>query len=224
MKTARSLTPPPAPVASTSTATAHVPTAAEVNALMPIVHQVVARLLKKLPPNVLRDDLVAAGTYGLIDALRKSGGDRGPTFEWYARIRVRGAIVDELRAQDWLTRRARNRVTANAKQTDTTARAAVVGFDDLPPEAGANQFADESQESPLEAVEANRERDRLARAVETLPERERKIVTMHYFQGVPFKLIAQELGVSEPRISQLHSRAMGLLKASLAKVDRVAAA
>ena len=86
-----------------------VPTREELTSYMPLVHQVVARLLRKLPPNVLRDDLVGAGAFGLIDALRKST-DRGPAFEWYARIRIRGAVVDELRTQDWLTRRARTRV------------------------------------------------------------------------------------------------------------------
>src|SRR5579862_3772358 len=86
------------------------PSREELTLYMPLVHQVVARVLRKLPPNVLRDDLVAAGTFGLVDALRKST-ERGPAFDWYARIRIRGAVVDELRAQDWLTRRARTRVT-----------------------------------------------------------------------------------------------------------------
>src|ERR1700733_544925 len=74
------------------------PTREELTLYMPLVHQVVGRVLRKLPPNVLRDDLVAAGAFGLIDALRKSV-DRGPAFDWYARIRIRGAVVDELRSQ-----------------------------------------------------------------------------------------------------------------------------
>src|SRR5215467_8820453 len=92
-----------------SLSVAQIPTREELALYMPLVHQVVGRVLRKLPPNVLRDDLVAAGSFGLIDALRKSV-DRGPAFEWYARIRIRGAVVDELRAQDWLTRRARTRL------------------------------------------------------------------------------------------------------------------
>src|SRR5258708_12470252 len=97
---------------------------------MPIGGRGGGRLLRKLPPNVLRDDLIAAGTFGLVDALRKSA-DRGPAFDWYARIRIRGAVVDELRAQDWLTRRARTRV-ARAQAEGVGGSAAVVGFDDLP--------------------------------------------------------------------------------------------
>src|SRR4029077_438550 len=117
------------------------PTREELALYMPLVHQVVGRVLRKLPPNVLRDDLVAAGSYGLIDALRKSP-DRGPAFEWYARIRIRGAVVDELRSQDWLTRRARTRIARSQADGKATG-AAVVGFDDLP-EGQSQALADES--------------------------------------------------------------------------------
>jgi RNA polymerase sigma factor for flagellar operon FliA len=186
---------------------------------MPLVHQVVARLLRKLPPNVLRDDLVGAGAFGLIDALRKSV-DRGPAFEWYARIRIRGAVVDELRTQDWLTRRARSRVT-RAQAAGEGGGAAVVGFDDLP-EAQAAGFVDESVATPHDQVERRMDRAALEQAVSLLPEREANIVAWHYFDGVPFKTIAARLGVSEPRVSQLHARAMARLRVTLG--DRAQAA
>ena len=189
------------------------PTREELAIFMPLVHQVVGRVLRKLPPNVLREDLVAAGAFGLIDALRKSP-DRGPAFEWYARIRIRGAVVDELRSQDWLTRRARTRV-AKAQALGEASGAAVVGFDDLP-EAQAQAFVDESMATPHEQVERRMDRAALEVAVGQLPEREANIVSWHYFEGIPFKTIAVRLGVSEPRVSQLHARAMGRLRASLA--------
>jgi len=196
------------------------PTAAEIREFMPLVHQMVARFMGKLPPNVLREDLVAAGTFGLIDSLRKNGVDRGPTFEWYARIRIRGSIVDELRAQDWLTRRARSRATAvqdaRGSVPPPSRRSAVVGFDDLPngvPAAGALEVPS----TPLDLVEQAFDRHALLAALETLPERERRIVKMHYFHGTQFKTIAQEMGVSEPRISQLHARAVSLLRTALEK-------
>jgi len=195
------------------------PSRQELTSYLPLVYQTVARLLRRLPPNVLRDDLVAAGTFGLIDALRKSP-DRGPAFEWYARIRIRGAVVDELRAQDWLTRRARSRV-ARAQAQGEGCAAVVVGFDDLP-EAQARGFVDEQMATPQEQVEQRRDRAMLERAVGTLPEREGNIVAWHYFDGVPFQTIAGRLGVSEPRVSQLHSRAMKLLRETLA--DRIDAA
>jgi RNA polymerase sigma factor for flagellar operon FliA len=190
------------------------PTREELTLYMPLVHQVVARVLRKLPPNVLRDDLAAAGAFGLIDALRKSV-DRGPAFDWYARIRIRGAVVDELRTQDWLTRRARTRAT-KAQAQGVGCGASVVGFDDLP-ESQAQAFVDESAASPQEQVEQRMDRAALERAVGLLPEREANIVSWHYFEGVQFKAIAARLGVSEPRVSQLHARAMGRLRTTLAE-------
>jgi RNA polymerase sigma factor for flagellar operon FliA len=199
------------------------PTALDIQRYMPLVHQAVARFLRKLPPNVLRDDLVAAGTYGLIDSLRKNGGDEGVTFEWYARIRIRGAIVDELRTQDWLTRRARNQVTAAAVSEESGGvRACVVGFDDLPGRLASGGFADEDAQSPLDAVAERMDHVALANAVARLPERERYIIAAHYFEGVQFKAIAQTLGVSEPRISQLHARAVQRLREALAGCSNAA--
>jgi RNA polymerase sigma factor for flagellar operon FliA len=201
--------------------TANTPTREELTSYMHLVHQVVGRLLRKLPPNVLRDDLLAAGAFGLVDALRKSA-DRGPAFDWYARIRIRGAVVDELRAQDWLTRRARTRIE-RAQAKGELGGVSVVGFDDLP-EAQANAFVDESATTPQEQVERNMDRLALERAVALLPEREGNIVGWHYFDGVPFKTIAVRLGVSEPRISQLHSRAMGRLREALVELRDAEAA
>jgi RNA polymerase sigma factor for flagellar operon FliA len=191
---------------------ANTPTREELSLYMPLVHQVVGRVLRKLPPNVLRDDLAAAGAFGLIDALRKSV-DRGPAFDWYARIRIRGAVVDELRSQDWLTRRARTRA-AKAQADGQGSGASVVGFDDLP-ESQAQAFADESVASPLDQVEQRMDRAALEKAVRLLPEREANIVAWHYFEGEPFKSIAARLRVSEPRVSQLHARAMGRLRTTL---------
>src|SRR5262245_16717640 len=109
MRPAKSLAGRSKGVSSRSKAGVDAPTAEVIAEWMPLVHHVTGQFLKKLPPNVLRDDLVAAGTFGLIDALRKAGA-RKMAFDWYVRIRIRGAILDELRAQDWLSRRARTRV------------------------------------------------------------------------------------------------------------------
>lgn len=186
----------------------------ELSLHMPLVHQVVARVLRRLPPNVQRDDLLAAGAIGLLDALRRSP-ERGPQFEAYARIRIRGAVVDELRAQDWLSRRARTRANLAQEGTGPSAdRNSIVGFDDLP-EVQTAGLVDESAASPEEEVGQHSERAALERAVKLLPEREASIVTWHYFEGVAFKDIAARLGVSEPRISQLHARAMGRLRTNL---------
>jgi len=206
--------------AKTVASARHAPTTEEIQTYMPLVHQVVARFMGKLPPNVLREDLVAAGAFGLIDSLRRNGEDRGPTFEWYARIRIRGAIVDELRNQDWLTRRARSKVTAqNARGSlpPPSARSAVLGFDDLPGGMSGLNFVNTDSRTPLEQVEASYDRRALAEAMDRLPQRERHIITSHYFHGAQLKEIAAELGVSEPRVSQLHARAVELLRSAIRK-------
>jgi RNA polymerase sigma factor for flagellar operon FliA len=187
------------------------PTREDLTTFMPLVHKEVARMMRRVPPNVLRDDLVAAGSCGLLDALRRSS-DHGPAFEWYARVRIRGALVDELRSEDWLSRRARARAT-KARADGSAGGRAVVGFDDLP--EVQQEFADKTSPTPLELVERRGDRTELDRAVAQLPKREASIVAWHYFDEVSFKTIAGRLGVSEPRISQLHSRAIDWLKTGL---------
>jgi RNA polymerase sigma factor for flagellar operon FliA len=100
---------------------------------------------------------------------------------------------------------------------------AVVGFDDLP-ESQSQALCDESAATPQEQVERRMDRIALERAVALLPEREASIVAWHYFDGVPFKTIAVRLSVSEPRVSQLHARAMVRLRSTLSDSNgRVAA-
>lgn len=177
----------------------------ELREYMPLVQQTVLRMMSRLPPNVLKEDLLAAGTYGLLNALRRSE-DRGAAFEWYARIRIRGAVVDELRAQDWLSRRARAR-RASVVGADPRA---IVGFDDLP-EQGQDLEGPDAVDAD-ELVDAHRSWLAVHAAIDALPAREQRLIQMHYLQGLPLKDVAAEFGVSEPRVSQLHARAMTMLR------------
>jgi len=93
----------------------------------------------------------------------------------------------------------------------------VVGFDDLP--AGSTAGLTEDCASPFDDVVARRENEALHKAVAALPEREREIITMRYFQGMPSKAIAQAMGLSEARISQLHARATSRLRELLAESE-----
>ena len=183
----------------------------------PLVRKIAGGFQRKLPRNVLREDLVAAGMGGLWDAIRRHGQTAGDSFEWYVRVRVRGAILDELRAQDWLPRRARAAAAnATAETGEYVPPPAVVRLDDV---SEWEQSRCLSQLCSSEsAVAAKFTQECLARAVDKLPERERHIVSSHYFRGVKFKDLGVELGVSEPRISQLHSRAMQRLKLLVASV------
>ena len=180
----------------------------------PLVRKIAGGFQRKLPRNVLREDLIAAGMSGLWDAIRRhpDGGDE--SFEWYVRVRIRGAILDELRAQDWLPRRARA-AAAEAQEQGNHGRSvapAVVRFDDVSEWEQSRCLATGDSSNSEVSVDAKFTRESLARAVDQLPTRERHIVSSHYFRGVKFKDLGAELGVSEPRISQLHSRAMQRLR------------
>ena len=210
------------------------PTAEDIAEHMPLVQRIVAHFMRRLPRSVQREDLVSAGTLGLFHALRSSAHTCPEMFASYARIRIRGSIVDELRRHDWSPRRrkdpnaatgpssGRSNVTSivpAALQSIPPARprVSVVGFDDLP--AGSTAGLAEDCASPLDDVLARRENEALHKAVAALPEREREIITMRYFQGMPSKAIAQAMGLSEARISQLHARATSRLRELLAESD-----
>ena len=177
------------------------PTQAEMSEYMPVVQAVVTRVLARVPANVLREDLIAAGTFGLIGALGKNPEDRGPSFPHYAHVKVRSAILDELRRQDWLSRRARK----SASKTENAGT--ILPFDE--------DMAGE-EPTPHEQLEVEQDRAALAQAIDALPERERVIVRMHYFGDVQLKAIAKELGISAPRVTQLHARAMARIRESVA--------
>jgi RNA polymerase sigma factor FliA len=175
----------------------------------PLVRKLVRKLSRHLPPNVQRDDLLGAGLLGLIDSIRKNGGSDGEAFAGYATLRIRGAIVDELRAQDWLSRRAREAAEAEVAGRVT----AFVSLSDVTPAEESVHLS--GSDDPIEAMMARSTQRALVEAIAQLPERERRVVGMYYFEGAKLKEIGAELGVSEPRVSQLHSRALGRLRGLL---------
>jgi RNA polymerase sigma factor for flagellar operon FliA len=176
----------------------------------PLVRQIAGGFQRRLPRSVLRDDLIAAGMSGLWDAILKHGDQHDEGFEWYVRVRIRGAILDELRAQDWLPRRARAACGDGATLS-------VVRIEDVSTLDQSRCLTAGENTSAEAAVEQKFVRAALETAIGKLPERERHIVSKHYFGGVKFKDLGAELGVSEPRISQLHSRAMQRLRGLMAE-------
>jgi RNA polymerase sigma factor for flagellar operon FliA len=204
------------------------PTSADIAEHLPLVERIVAHFMRRLPRSVQREDLMAAGMLGLFHALRWSAHTCPEMFASYARIRIRGSIVDELRRHDWSPRRrketapnaaesASNVTSITAPATEARPRVTVVAFDDL--WAGAAAGFAEDCASPLESMLERREHEALHTAVAALPEREREIVRMRYFQGMPSKAIAQVMGLSEARISQLHARAMTHLRDVLGETE-----
>jgi RNA polymerase sigma factor FliA len=215
-ETEQSIPPPPPSEVRGRARLAPAPCPETVTQHLHLVHGVVHRLARRLPPNVERDDLVAAGTFGLVEALQRNHGSQGPTFAWYARTRIRGAVVDELRAQDWLSRRARDRATSDKAAGGVGAAFVSLEETGLSAEAELASCAD-----PAAEAEAKSDRRALSRALARLPDRERRVITMHYFEGAKLKTIGASLGVSEPRVSQLHARAIAQLRVMM--VDDCAA-
>ena len=219
---------------------------------LPLVKYLAGRMIVHLPPQVELDDLISYGIFGLMEAIRRYDPSRGVKFETYAYTRIRGAMLDGLRAMDWvpqgLRRRAReveacyrrleSRLGRPAEDEEVAAelgmtpaefaellqelaRTTVVSLDDLlpgeseEPASVLERLADPGAADPLAAATLADLKERLARALAELPERERLIVTLYYYEGLTVKEIAAVLGVSPSRVSQLHTRAILRLRARL---------
>ena len=178
-----------------------------------VIGAAVARVCRKVPQGLVsRQDLEAAGMSGLVDALGRK--DRFPEekFEWYARVRVRGAIMDELRRRDPLSRRMRARVRKDREQGVAGAGSLFVSLDS---QALEQIPGDPEEQSPLQLVERGSDRMALSRAIDQLRDRDGAILRMHYFQSLRFDQIAEAMQVTPARISQLHTRALRELRALL---------
>jgi RNA polymerase sigma factor FliA len=216
---------------------------------MPLVGHLVRELLTRLPAHVNRDDLVSAGTMALVLSARGFDASRGVPFGRFAAIRIRGALTDELRSMDWASRAvrgkardidaARNSLTAalgRAPRRDELAsavgvavteldavdadvqRAAVLSLQALTPDNGG-ELLPSIRETPEGLLLKREELGYLRDAIEELPERLRTVVHGYFFEQRKMTDIADELGVTESRVSQLRSEALALLREGLNSVD-----
>lgn len=169
-----------------------------------------------LPQGVDTADLVSCGVLGLAEAWERYDPERGVAFEAFAVPRVKGAIVDAIRASDWVPRKARQK----ARLTGEPLTLLVSIDEQRPSEDGdrstAERLADDAAPQPGADIVEAEDRRELMGCMNELPERERMIVTLHYFQGVQLAEIARSLGVTESRVSQLHTRALRLMRETMA--------
>jgi RNA polymerase sigma factor FliA len=220
----------------------------------PLVKYVAGRLGSGLPAHVDDGDLVSYGLLGLISAIERYDPERDIKFETYAIARIKGAIIDELRALDWVPRSVRARArqieraiaeleaklgTAPtddqiAKRLGITldeleeslsdiSRSSIAALDELWSVSGEGDqislldtIEDTSGPKPAEALDETEMRETLAEAIARLPEREKLVVTLYYYEELPLREIGEVLGVTESRVSQLHTKAILRLKARLA--------
>ncbi len=173
-----------------------------------------------LPASVDPSDLVSCGVLGLAEAWDRFDPERGVAFEAFAIPRIKGAVIDAIRAADWVPRKARQRARMTGEQL-----AVLVSIDeDHGSESGermsaAERLADEHLPEPGHELLVDEGKRQLIGSLNRLPERERMIVTLHYFEGVPLQEIAGSLGVTESRVSQLHTRALRMMREGLELAD-----
>lgn len=221
----------------------------------PLVKYVAGRMAMNMPPQVEFDDLVSYGIFGLIDAIEKYDPSRGFKFKTYATTRIRGGIIDELRAMDWIPRSIRqksrqlqhvysdleNRLgraasDAEAAQelgitiedfdqlvNDVSGTAVIslddvwhVGSDDDEIQIG-DTIAGSEKDHPNYQIERQEVKNTLIDAIKQLPPREKEVIALYYYEELTLKEIGVVLGVTESRVSQLHSKAILRLKAKLHK-------
>jgi RNA polymerase sigma factor for flagellar operon FliA len=225
----------------------------------PLVTAVAGRVGMRLPAMVEQADLVSYGMFGLIDAIEKYEPGRSVKFETYASSRIRGAIIDELRAMDWIPRSVRTKARAVDRayaeleselhrvptEREVAARLQidvrelralftqlstvnVAALDEL---LGAGEdrsdrlslidtLGDDRTPDPENSFEAQETKFLLARAIDQLGEREKLVLVLYYYEGMTLAEIGRVLGVTESRISQMHTAAMLRLRARLTEADR----
>ncbi len=206
----------------------------------PLVKFVAGRVRSGLPPAVEHADLVSDGVIGLMDALEKFDPDRGLQFQTYAVSRIRGAMVDGLRATDWVPRSVREKIRdidaaqselertlgRTAKDAEVAARLDISVRDLRKVYSQTAHTSVVSFETVLDDEEAPRATTDLPGAddnippgflgaVRELPERDQVVVALYYWERLTLAEIGQVLGVSESRVSQLHSRATLALRRKL---------
>ena len=223
----------------------------------PFVKYVAGRMAVNLPNNVEYEDLVSYGVFGLMDAIEKYDPERAVQFKTYAKTRIRGAILDELRVLDWTPRSVRQKakrlekayaelesqlgreakdeevaeyleitVQELQKLLEETRQSLVLSLDendpnsDQPGQSRLNFFEDLNTLTPEQKATGKEVKKMLAESINKLNDRERLVITLYYFEELTSKEIGSILGVSDSRVSQLHTKAILRLRGRLSKIKR----
>ena len=214
-----------------------------------LVKLVAGRLSMYLGYNVEYDDLVGYGIFGLIDAIDKFDYSKNVKFESYASLRIRGAILDQIRKMDWLPRSIRQKQkkidAALAKietekgpvatdeeiaeeleitvdelnswqgQTKASNLISLDEYTETGSEAKIESVTNTHFDQPEEVLEKEELKIKLTEAINSLTEKERNVITLYYYEEMTLKEISLVLNVSESRVSQLHTKALGRMRKTL---------
>ena len=216
---------------------------------MPLVKRLAHHMKAKLPPSVEVDDLIQAGMIGLLDAISRYEETHGAQFETYAVLRIRGAMLDELRSSDWLPRSMRQNMRkieaamsalqqklGHAPSESEVAKSLklslsdyqdmlsdggghqLVYYEDFHDSEGNDSFLDRyavDDADPLRSLMDGDFRQAVIDAIDALPPREKILMGLYYEEELNLKEIGAVMGVSESRVSQLHTQAVARLRATL---------
>ena len=218
-----------------------------------LIKFIASKIASRLPANIELDDLISSGVIGLMDAIDKYDSSRDNKFKTYAEFRIRGAILDELRSQDWVPRsirekakileRAYSKIEQEKGRQATDEEACIelgmtteqyhemlnevrsvslLSYDDITNLSNAdkrslhgNGEAGSKVPTPFSEVSVAGLKKLVAEAIEDLPEKQRLVLSLYYYEDLNLKEIGRVLDVTESRVSQLHSQAILKLKARL---------
>ncbi|MBI3014028.1 MAG: FliA/WhiG family RNA polymerase sigma factor [Candidatus Tectomicrobia bacterium] len=222
----------------------------------PLIKYIAHRIAMRLPPHVEIDDLISSGVIGLMDAIEKFDPSLDIQFKTYAEFRIRGAILDELRAMDWVPRSVRQKAAllentyAELEQrlgraaTDEEAAAALnisvpqlyemidqargialisldelgVSFGDGDRKSLLSFLADPKEIDPTTLLNLDEIKAATAQCIEHLPEKERLVISLYYYDELTMKEIGRVLEITESRVSQIHTKAILRLRGKLRKI------
>lgn len=223
---------------------------------LPLVKFIANRIAGRLPSHVEVDDLINSGIIGLIDALKKFDASLKIKFKTYAEFRIKGAILDELRALDWVPRSTRQKASRlerayaeleqllgraasdaemmahlgiNAGEFDELVReargVALISLDELRAEGDEayehnllEYLADPEQMNPSQLMNLDQIYRIVADTIDQLPEKERLAISLYYYEELTMKEIGEIMGITESRVSQIHTKAILRLRGRLIKV------
>ncbi len=211
---------------------------------LPLVKIVCGRLAVSLPQHLDKDDLLSSGFFGLLDAIDRFDITRNIKFETYAGVRIRGAMIDYLRSKDWLPVSMRQKIRkyeqtvcrletefGRSATDEEVANALEISVDELqiligqcnsatviPLEEYLKTDTNEAVDmNPANSTELFELKETLAKAIERLPEKERTVVSLYYYEEMTLKEISLILHLTEARISQLHTKAIIRMRGYLAQ-------
>ncbi len=220
----------------------------------PLIKFIAQKIAIRLPANIELDDLISSGVIGLMDAIEKYDPSRDNKFKTYAEFRIRGAILDELRSQDWVPRSVRDKSklldrtisgleadlgrTANDEEIANRMGLSMTDFYELVNQVrpvsifsidDATTFNNVDRKSilnilegcklnnPFNQLSTKTVKDVVTRSIEELPERQRLVLSLYYYEDLNLKEIGKVLRVTESRVSQLHAQALARLRAKLSQ-------